>query len=651
MKQGMFLVVSLVAGLCFGQQSGSSPQKFFEVDRSKLPPALQRIPLEHLSSGALMLLNDNGNLVRPPAAWSSRVSGQAAAATEGSDGVALDPRVGSNIRLGDDPPALPSNMRAQAEPHIARSPVAPDFLVATSQEGRFANGGAVNCGYSVTTDGGLTWSRALIPNLTQSSGGPYFRATDPVAGFDLNGNIYLNTLVAVDPTFDTAAVVVSRSIDGGQTFGAPSVAYQQPNSNVFPDKNWMAINTFANTATAGRILVTFTLFTNVNNEGGQIARAYSDNGGAIWSAADAISARTNTQGSQPVYLPNGNVVVVFWNFGGQMNPADRLEAVISTNGGRTYGDVKFITNVAIYGPPNIRSGAFLPSVATDRTVGNLYVVYQAIFGGNPRILFSRSTDGGNNWSAPVSISNNPANSAVFNPAIAASADGQTLAAVFYDARDNPGSTTLVDLYMAQSFNGGTTWQPNIRLTSVSTDASLAPLTTNGYMLGDYQAVADPTNANVPAVPVWIDTRTGNPDPFIARVGISPQLTFTSWQAARLSLSQINNSLLGGVTGNADFDSKANLLEYALGTPPLVPDPDNINISSVNPMFTISYPKLTAATDVSLHAFRSTNLSSNMWTTLGVTETLLSDDGTTQIWQASTPANSSPIFLRLQATQP
>ena len=46
-----------------------------------------------------------------------------------------------------------------------------------------------------------------------------------------------------------------------------------------------------------------------------------------------------------------------------------------------------------------------------------------------------------------------------------------------------------------------------------------------------------------------------------------------------------------------------------------------------------------------------DLSPNNWTTSGVTETLLSDDGVTQMWEASTPADSSPLFLRLQATQP
>ena len=72
-------------------------------------------------------------------------------------------------------------MRAQAEPHIARAITNEDFLAGVFQEGRFANvGGAVDCGYSISHDGGLTWTRALIPQLTMTSGGPYFRATDPV---------------------------------------------------------------------------------------------------------------------------------------------------------------------------------------------------------------------------------------------------------------------------------------------------------------------------------------------------------------------------------------------------------------------------------------------------------------------------------------
>ena len=81
--------------------------------------------------------------------------------------------VGINIRLGDDPPALPPSNRAQAEPHIIRSPTDRNFLVGVFHEGTYATaGGAVDCGYSVSHDGGSTWSRALIPSQTKITGGP-----------------------------------------------------------------------------------------------------------------------------------------------------------------------------------------------------------------------------------------------------------------------------------------------------------------------------------------------------------------------------------------------------------------------------------------------------------------------------------------------
>jgi hypothetical protein len=170
------------------------------------------------------------------------------------------------------------------------------------------------------------------------------------------------------------------------------------------------------------------------------------------------------------------------------------------------------------------------------------------------------------------------------------------------------------------------------------------------MLGDYQGVAEPTNGNVPAVPIWIDTRTGDPDPFIARVGISPQLSFGGWQAARLSFAQINNPALGGQNADADRDSKKNLLEYALGTPPLTSDTGGPSLTKNGSILSITYPRLGAATDVTLHAFRSLDLSPNSWTRNGVTEMMLSDDGIVQMWQAST-TGTSQMFLRLQATQP
>ena len=413
-------------------------------------------------------------------------------------------------------------MRAQAEPHIARAITNEDFLVGVFQEGRFATGGgAVDCGYSISHDGGLSWTRALIPHLNRTLGGSYFRATDPAVAFDLNNNVYLETLVATDSQFINGAVVLSKSTYGG-----------------------------------------------ANSDGAPIRRVHSDNGGATWSSTSVISTETTLQGSQPLYLPNGNCVVVYWNFGTPQQPGERLEAVISTDGGNTFGSPNLITSAVEYNEPSIRTGSFLPSAVPDQTTQNIYVVYQTLFGGNPRIAFTKSTNSGTSWSAPVAISDNPAGLGVFNPAINVSSDGRTVTAVFYDHRDNPGSSVLVDLYLAQSFDGGATWQPNIRLTSVSTNASQAPLTSAGYMLGDYLEIAQTTRPTVPVVPIWVDTRTGDPDPFITRAGVAPYADLvTAWEAARESLAQVPATSLRPQTNDPDRDGEDNQSEAASGTGP------------------------------------------------------------------------------------
>src|SRR2546430_5330211 len=242
--------------------------------------------------------------------------------------VSLAARVLNNIRLRHDPSALPADMRPQAEPHIARSPINTNFVAAVFQEGRFTNGGAVDCGYSITTDGGATWTRALIPNLTQTTGGSYFRDTDPVAGVNLSGTLFFTTEGATDSNFNNGALLLSRSFDGGQTFGSPTVVYN-PGSSVFPDKPWMAINNFSGTPTAGRIVITYTAFTSSSVNGGTIKRFYSDDGGATFVGPNAIaSSADNAQGSQIVFLPNGNLVVIYRNF----NDPQHLNAVISPDG-------------------------------------------------------------------------------------------------------------------------------------------------------------------------------------------------------------------------------------------------------------------------------------------------------------------------------
>jgi len=560
-------------------------------------------PIDRLSSGALVLLDQNGNLVQWPNARRPKIS------ADPSITAGLDPRVGPNVRLGDDPSALPANQRAQAEPHIARHPTQPDILAATFQEGRYTDGGAIDCGYAISQDGGLTWSRALIPGITTTVGGPFLRASDPVAAIDLSGSIYLNTLAIIDPAAGTASLLLSRSTNGGANFALPVEIARSVDSSVVLDKNWLAVNTFASTPTAGRIVATWTRFASSTSP---IVSTFSDDHGNTWSTpVFATPVNSSCQGSQPVFLPNGKLALIYWNFNNT-----RYEIVISTNAGVSFNSSQVVAAITQYIPPGIRSGTFLCSATSDRTNGALFVTSQALYQGVPRIIFTKSTDGGTTWTPIQAVSDNPATAAVFNPAIAVSPDGQIVTISFYDGRVNAQSN-LVDLFYAQSFDGGNTWQHNLRISSVSTDVHLAPLTPAGYMLGDYMGIAPAVGPDVPAVPVWIDTRTGGPDPFIGRIGASTNITFRAWRAARFSLSQINTPLIGGAGADPDGDRLVNAIEYAFGLNPTTNDTSVFSSGLSAGTIVANYQRIRSASDLAFGWSVSTNLST--WTPLAVSE--------------------------------
>ena len=63
-------------------------------------------------------------------------------------------------------------------------------------------------------------------------------------------------------------------------------------------------------------------------------------------------------------------------------------------------------------------------------------------------MFTKSTNAGASWSAPIAVSDNPGTD-VFNPAISASPDGQTLTVSFYDERDS-GGITLSAIFISHS---------------------------------------------------------------------------------------------------------------------------------------------------------------------------------------------------------
>jgi len=121
------------------------------------------------------------------------------------------------------------------EPDIEASPTNPDWAVAATHEGRYPDGGAVDIAYAWTHDGGKTWHRASVQGITTSAGGVWNRASDPVVAWGPDGSVYLSILpVNVDCQ---SGVYVTRSTDGGQTFGTPVLAHYSDTCAYSDDKN------------------------------------------------------------------------------------------------------------------------------------------------------------------------------------------------------------------------------------------------------------------------------------------------------------------------------------------------------------------------------------------------------------------------------
>jgi hypothetical protein len=138
----------------------------------------------------------------------------------------------------------------------------------------------------------------------------------------------------------------------------------------------------------------------------------------------------------------------------------------------------------------LRVGDYLPDIEVDPANGNLYVTWADSLGGaTNKIVFSRSTDGGQHWSTPTIVSHNNAAQS-FNHAVAVGHDGEVGVLYYDDARNNETTTKdgiPTDVYLRHSGDGGRTWSSPQRIYTF--DFAKAPPTERGYFVGDYQGLA------------------------------------------------------------------------------------------------------------------------------------------------------------------
>jgi len=383
----------------------------------------------------------------------------------------------------------------QTEPHFAINPEKETNLLAGYQENRFEDGGARALTYAVSFDAGRTWQEGLLPGLTQASGGPFQRASDPWVAFGPGSRAYYVSL-GFNETRPENGIFVSVSEDGGRTWGNP-VPVHTTAAN-FDDKESIAVDTRADSPFRGRVYVGWDSATADQRQ--PMLFSYSADGGSSYRSPVTIHDRGANIGIIPLIGPGGIVHAVWTRFtGGRGFITVELLASRSTDGGDTWSEPVVIANTLGAGLEQARTGTSLPTAAIDPKTGALYVAWQdSRFSRDvDQIVLSSSTDGGRTWSTPKRISDGPLDAANFTPALAVNPSG-TVGVSYYSLRNDPTRRFLVDEYFTFSKNKGKTFRTQ-RVSPASWDLRFVAFA-EGFFLGDYQGLVAGKQA---FYPLWI----------------------------------------------------------------------------------------------------------------------------------------------------
>ncbi len=383
----------------------------------------------------------------------------------------------------------------QNEEQIAINPLDSMNMVAAWRDFRL---GYRRVGVGYTLDGGVTWHDTLL------SGTPYAWDSDPGITVDADGNFYV-VVLSLPEDASTSGIFVFKSSDGGVSWSGPYTVVDE-NSGVFEDKELIACDRVPDSPHLGNLYVAWTRFYDYINGG--INFAFSQDGGVTWNGPIHIgSAIYGVQWPVTAVGDSGTVYVAWLDFS-----YNRLVIAKSTDGGATFSDPEPITNINngwFYINPDLLVISY-PSLGADVNrespyYGYLYVAYaDSTANRGSDVFFRRSTDGGETWSQPIRLSDDSATSTAdqFHPWLDVDQNG-VITVIFYDRR-NDTNNLLMDVYITQSFDGGETWTPNRRVTSVSSD----PSASKSGLIGEYIGL-DTWNAK--PFMVWTDTREGTQD--------------------------------------------------------------------------------------------------------------------------------------------
>lgn len=367
-------------------------------------------------------------------------------------------------------------------------------------------------GFSVSHDGGRTWTSGFMPPVA----GSIFTFGDPSVDVDRRGNFYFAGLGA--DAAGRSTIQVNISTDDGATW-SDAIVVQQDNGG---DKEWIAVGRDPHVGKRDNVYVTWTSFGSTG--GSELRFGRSFDGGKTWATktifapgADPNPANPQNaiQFSNPVVdRESGRLYVPFLHFSNA--DQDFIRILISDDAGDTFSLATFnipgapdaaalpVTSagelidcgspggglrLTIHSGADVGGGRFglrrfvnasrlVTQPAFAAADGVLFLAWSnstsTVFGdpnADSNILFIRSDDGGQTWTSPVQVNTGSASDPHHVlPSLTVDEDGEKVHVAFY-SQHSDGS---LDVDMASSEDGGSTFPTGKKARVSKTPSSLAP---------------------------------------------------------------------------------------------------------------------------------------------------------------------------------
>jgi hypothetical protein len=402
---------------------------------------------------------------------------------------------------------------AANEPSISVDPTNPNKMAIGWRQFDSVASNFRQAGWGFTTNGGTSWT---FPGVLESG---VFRS-DPVLLSDDTGRFYYLSLLQT--FFDN----MWRSLNGGQYW-----------TNLGPatggDKQWFTID---NTNSTGHGFQYQTWSTAGNNYGGrQFSR--STDGGVTWMNPINLP-RPLIWGTLDVDT-NGNLFLG----GVNSNNSSQFFCIRSSDARNGAVTPTFDQSTVVGMGGNIDSSDYINPgglvgqtfLAVDRsgtsTNNNIYMlasVQPTGFIDGSDVMFVRSTDGGQTFSAPHRVNDDPVNHTRWHwlGTLSVAPNGR-IDSVWLDTR-NAANDSDSQLFYSYSIDAGVTWSTNVAISN-----SFSPFIgyPNQNKMGDYiTIVSDNTGGNV----AYTATFNGEEDIYYVRVAPPPQLLNVSSRARVLT---------------------------------------------------------------------------------------------------------------------